>query len=49
MFRLQVRQNGKWKWGIVSYDNLSSATARVEELKKVGIKARVRSNLELFN
>ena len=49
MFRLQVWYNRDWKWGIVEYDSIERATQRVAELKRVGIKARVRSNSELFN
>lgn len=49
MFRLQVWYNRHWKWGIVDYDTMDAATARVEELAKVGIKARVKPRSELFN
>lgn len=49
MFRLQVKFKGRWKWGIVVYETLSEATDRVEKLKEVGIKARIRNNNELFN
>ena len=49
MFRLQVKCQGRWRWGIVQYDNLTAANERVAELGKVGIKARVRKNEEFFN
>lgn len=49
MFRLQVWYKRHWVWGIVEYDNIENADKRVAELKKVGIKARVRNNSELFN
>lgn len=49
MYRLQIFHKKKWRWGIVEYDNLESADNRVAELQKVGIKARVRNNSELFN
>ncbi len=49
MYRLQVVFKGNWRWGVVEYDSIEKANARVEELKKVGIKARVRKNEDLFN
>lgn len=49
MFRLQVWYNRHWKWGVVEYDSLEAAGKRVAELHKVGIKARIRKNSELFN
>lgn len=49
MYRLQVWFQRHWKWGIQTYDTLEAATARVEELKKVGIKSRVKTSAELFN
>lgn len=49
MFRLQVWYNKHWKWGINDYDTLESANARIKELAKVGIKARVKPRSELFN
>ncbi len=49
MYRLQVWAKSHWKWGIVEYDTLEAASARVGELVEVGIKARVKSRLELFN
>ena len=49
MFRLQVLFNGNWKWGLNSYNSYDQATLRLEKLKKVGIKARVRPESELYN
>ncbi len=48
MFRLQVWYGNRWKWGIVEYDSIDAANARVAELNRVGIKSRVRKNEELF-
>ena len=49
MFRLQVWFDRHWKWGLNEYNSIEEATARVQELKKVGIKARVKPVSELFN
>ena len=49
MYRLQVKFNGRWKWGIQEYATLEAATERVANLKKVGITARVKLTSELFN
>jgi len=49
MYRLQVWYKNHWKWGIAEYDTLDAANARVGELAKVGIKARVKNRSELFN
>lgn len=49
MYRLQVKFNGRWKWGIQEYTTLEAATERVAELKKVGITARVKIASELYN
>lgn len=49
MFRVQVWYKNHWKWGINDYDSKDAADARVEELAKVGIKARVKPSSELFN
>ena len=48
MYRLQVKVNTNWRWGLVEYESLDKAEARVAELKAVGITARVRDNKELF-
>lgn len=48
MYRLQVKFNSQWKWGIVEYTSIEQATARVDELSKVGIKARIRKAEELY-
>lgn len=49
MFRLKVWISRHWTWGRVSYDTLETATQRVQELKAVGIKAKVAPSSELFN
>lgn len=49
MFRLQVYFQRRWRWGTVEYTSLEEANDRVQELAKVGIKARVKNNAELFN
>lgn len=49
MFRLQVWFNKHWKWGVNQYNTVEEAIARVQELSKVGIKARVKPASELFN
>lgn len=48
MFILQVKYRSQWKWGRNTYETQEAATARVEELAKVGIKARVRLASELY-
>lgn len=48
MYRLQVKFRGSWTWGIVQYDTIKEANDRVAELAKVGIKARVKTNAEMF-
>ena len=48
MYRLQVKCQGRWRWGIVQYDTIDEATNRVAELGRVGIVARIRRNEELF-
>lgn len=49
MYRLQVQYKNRWRWGIVEYDTPEAAAARVEELNRVGIKARIRRSEEIFN
>ena len=49
MFRLVVWHNRHWKWGIRDYDTLEAAIERVEQLKAVGIKAKVKPISELLN
>lgn len=49
MYRLQVKFNGRCKWGIQEYETLEAAAERVADLKKVGITARVKLAAELFN
>lgn len=48
MYRLQVRFQGSWKWGIREYDTMEDAQKRIKELSKVGIKSRIRKSSELF-
>lgn len=47
MYRLQIRFGKQWRWGVNDY-SLEQAQKRVEELKAVGIKARVKPVAELF-
>lgn len=49
MYRLQVFFQKRWRWGTVEYTSLEKANDRVQELTKVGIKARVKKNAELFS
>ena len=49
MFRLQVWENNRWRWGIVKYDTFSKAKDRCFQLERIGIKARVKTDKELFN
>ena len=49
MFRLQVKYEKSWRWGIKEYATKEEAEKRVAELAKVGIVARVKTNAELFN
>ena len=49
MYRLKVWFNSHWKWGLVEYNTLEEAKARVVELAKVGIKAKIGTNKELFS
>lgn len=48
MYTLQVKFGKQWRWGIVKYDTIEAATARVGELSKVGITARVRKTEEIY-
>ena len=48
MYRLQVKANKNWRWGLVEYASLEQAEERVAELKAVGITARIRESKELF-
>ena len=49
MYRLQVKCSGKWRWGIKKYDSKENAEARVNELAKAGIKARVKTEKEFLH
>lgn len=48
MYRLQIYQARSWRWGIKDY-TLEEAKARINELKAIGIRARVKPATELFN
>lgn len=48
MYILQVKDRRVWRWGIQRYETLEAAQERVQELEKVGIKARIRRAAELF-
>lgn len=45
--RLQVLMNRKWTTGIRTYNSYEEAERRIEELAKVGIKARIITMKEL--
>ena len=47
-YRLQVWYARHWKWGLHDY-TLEQAKRRIDELKEVGIKARIKPAYELFN
>ena len=47
-YRIQVWFDNHWKWGLHDY-TWSEATQRFNQLKAVGIKARIRPSSELFN
>lgn len=48
MFRLQVWCQRKWQWGLNTYNTMEEADKRLQELARVGIKARVKPLAELF-
>ena len=48
MYKLQVWFKKHWKWSIKEYSTIEEAQARVKELKKIGIKARVRLSSEQY-
>lgn len=48
LYRIQVWTDGNWKWGINDY-TYEQAVERFKRLKDVGIKARIRPRLDLFN
>lgn len=41
MFKIQVWYDRHWKEGIRFYDSIEAVNARIAELNKVGIKARL--------
>ena len=47
-YRVQVYVGKSWRWGLHDYTK-EQAEARVNELKQVRIKARIRPSKELFN
>jgi hypothetical protein len=49
MYRLVVWFDNRWKIGINEYATFEQANARVCKLAKVGIKAEVRTNKEIFD
>ena len=49
MYKLKVWAGRSWHWGIKSYDTIEAASKRVEELKAVGIKAKIAPSSELYN
>lgn len=49
MYRLQVWCMSRWTWGRNEYRSMEAANARVAELKRAGIRARVKPASELFN
>lgn len=48
MYILQVKDRRVWRWGIQRYETMEAAQERVQELAKVGIKARIRLEAELY-
>ena len=42
--RLEVKYGRRWKLGLNIYENEEKANKRIEELQKVGIKARIKLN-----
>ena len=48
MYRLQVRINNRWAWGLHDYESLEAAKERMTQMKAVGIRARVRPLAELL-
>lgn len=46
MYKLQVKIKKRWVWGINTYDTLTEAERRIDELSKVGISARVKEEAE---
>lgn len=44
-FRLLVKQNKRWKIGIVLYNSIEDAKGRMEELNKLGIKTKLADHI----
>lgn len=49
MYRLQVWFKRRWKWSVKEYSTIEEAEARIEELRRIGVKARVRLSADLYN
>ena len=49
MYRLQVWFKRHRKWSIKEYSTIEEAEARIEELRRIGVKARVRLSADLYN
>lgn len=49
MYKLQVWFKRHWKWSVKEYSTIEEAEARIEELRRIGIKARVRLSADLYN
>mgnify|MGYP000070072070 CR=1 FL=1 len=47
IYRMQIFHERRWKWGLNDY-TIERAQARLAELKKVGIKARVRPASDFY-
>lgn len=47
IYRMQIFHERRWKWGLNDY-TIERAQARLDELKKVGIKARVRPASDFY-
>lgn len=48
MYRIQVWFDSHWKWGLHDYTE-EQAIHRMNRLKSVGIKCRMRPSRELFD
>lgn len=48
MYKLQVWFKRHWKWSVKEYSTIEEAEARIEELRRIGIKARVRLSSEQY-
>ena len=48
MYILQLKDRRVWRWGIQRYNTKEEAQRRVQELAKVGIRARIRLAAEVY-